>query len=213
MTRVNHYPKRTLAERFGHRLSQPLQRTFAFLMNGDDTFYNDLDLSTLVKRVSLKHRVLDHPPFPCFGNADRDRNITMTDRTVNDTAYANMIKRVWGFFGQQRPKGTPEQAEQLRQGIIGMTVGLVKQFEARGGKIIFVRCPSAGPFLEGENMMAPRGPYWDELLKATGCKGYHFEDYEFMNKYVLPEWSHLATPDAKVFTKDLIQQMKSDGVL
>ncbi|HLF62809.1 MAG TPA: hypothetical protein VI603_03615 [Saprospiraceae bacterium] len=213
MEQVNHYHKRTLAERFGHWLSLPLQRTFAFLRNEGDTFYNDLDLATLVKRVHMKHRVLDHPPFPCFGNVDRDRNMTMIDRTVTDTAYANMIKRVWGFFGQQRPSATPEQIEQLRAAILGMSAGLVKQFEARGGKVIFVRCPSQGPFFAGENMGMPRATYWDELLKATGCPGYYFEDYEFMNKYTLPEWSHLSAPDAKTFTRDLVRQMKQDGVL
>jgi hypothetical protein len=51
------------------------------------------------------------------------------------------------------------------------------------------------------------------LLENTGAKGYHFQDYDFMSKYELPEWSHLATPDAKVFTRDLVRQMLSDGVL
>lgn len=211
--RVQYYPKRTYAERLGHWLSLPLQWTFAFLRNEDDTFYNDLDLATLVKRIYMKHRVLDHPPFPCLGYVDEDRNLAMAPQLMHDTAYANMVKQVWGFFGQNRPKATPEEVEQLRNAIIGMTTGFVKQLEARGGKVIFVRCPSSGPFYQGENMGTPRGPYWDELLKATGCRGYHFEDYEFMKKYELPEWSHLSAPDAKTFTRDLARQMKADGVI
>jgi hypothetical protein len=213
MERVTHYHNRTYADRFGHWLSIPLQYTFAFLRNEDDRFYNDLDLSTLVKRIYMKQRVQANPPFPCFGNVDRDRNMTMTDRTMTDTSYANMIKRVWGFFGQNRPKATPEQVEQLRAAILGMSAGLIKQFEARGGKVIFVRCPSSGPFLGGENMAAPRATYWDELLKATECPGYYFEDHEFMNKYTLPEWSHLSAPDARTFTIDLVREMKKDGLL
>ena len=79
--------------------------------------------------------------------------------------------------------------------------------------MIFVRCPSQDVFRMAENGGFPRAEYWDKLLEGTGTPGYHFEDYEFMNKYVLPEWSHLATPDAKQFTRDVVRQMKTDGVL
>lgn len=213
MERVMHYPKRTYAERLGHWLSLPLQGTFAFLRNEDDRFYNDLDLATLVKRIYMKQRVEANPPFPCLGYVDEDRNLTMSPQLMHDTAYANMVKNVWGYFGKNRPKVSPEKQEELRNAIIGMTTGFVRQLQARGGKVIFVRCPSSGPLYQGENMGLPRGPYWDELLKATGCPGYHFEDFEFMKKYELPEWSHLSTPDAKTFTRDLVRQMKADGVI
>jgi hypothetical protein len=212
MVRVDHYYDRTYAERFGHWLSQPLQHSFAFLENDDDDFYNDLDLRTLVKRLIMKQRVEAAPPFPFFGYVDRDRNMTMLDRAMADTSYANMIKRVWGFYGK-RFQMPPDDMQKAREASLGMSAGLAQQFKARGGKIIFVRCPSSGPFLEGEDKGNPRALCWDELLKVTGCPGYYFQDYEFMNKYTLPEWSHLATPDAKVFTRDLVRQMKADGHL
>jgi hypothetical protein len=50
-------------------------------------------------------------------------------------------------------------------------------------------------------------------VEATGSPGYHFEDYDFMSRYHLPEWSHLATKDAKEFTKDFVRQAMADGAL
>jgi hypothetical protein len=51
------------------------------------------------------------------------------------------------------------------------------------------------------------------LLEATGSAGYHFQDYEVLNQFTPPEWSHLATPDARIFTRELVGLMKADGVL
>ncbi|GAA4955169.1 hypothetical protein GCM10023314_31110 [Algibacter agarivorans] len=45
------------------------------------------------------------------------------------------------------------------------------------------------------------------------CPGYHFEDYEFMSKYTLPEWSHMNAEDAKTYTKDMVNKLISDGHL
>lgn len=211
MARVNHYYKRTYAQRTGHWLSQPLQRTFAFLQNDDDTFYNDLDLRTLIARIPLKPRIDGEPPFPFFGYVDRDRNMQMIDRVTQDTTYAQMIQKVWAFFASH-PR-TPEEIAKGRDAEIGISRGLVEKFKARGGKIIFVRCPSSGRLIMGENKAFPRETFWDALITATGCPGYYFEDYPLLSKYTCPEWSHLSTPDAKNFTRDLVRQMKQDGNL
>ena len=79
--------------------------------------------------------------------------------------------------------------------------------------MIFIRCPSQNHFRMAENGGFPRAENWNKLIKAAGSASYHFEDYDFMSKYTLPEWSHLATPDARIFTTDLVLQMKKDGVL
>ncbi len=208
-SRVDHYHERTWADKLGHWLSIPLDKTFAFLETQDNPHYNLLDLRTLIYRIPLKERVPTHPPFPYFATVDRNRNVSMLERTVTDTAYAAQIKRVWGFYGQKMPP--PPVFLELRPVITGMIAGLVKQFEARGGQVIFVRCPSQGPFYEGETMLTPRAEFWDTLLEATGAPGYHFEDYPFMNQYILPEWSHLSAADARTFTRDLVRQMKADG--
>ena len=211
---IKHYHKRTYADRLNHFLSKGPQNSLAFLNSTEETFYNELDLKTLIDHIPLPKRVMAPPPFPEFQYLDKDRNVTMWEITVTDTTYARMITNFWSFVIQPPPHlPPPEVIEEMKNGLIGLTVSLVEKFEARGGKVIFIRCPSQNQFRMAENGGFPREVYWDKLVKATNCASYHFEDYAFMSKYTLPEWSHLATPDARQFTKDLVQQMQKDGVL
>jgi hypothetical protein len=193
---IRHYNDRTYADRFSHFISQGPQNMFAFLNATEETFYNELDLKTLIERIPMPARIPAPPPFPVFQYIDKDRNITMLDIVTADTSYANEITGFWSFVIQPPPDMPPPEV-----------------IEEMGGKVIFVRCPSQSVFRMAENGGFPRDQYWDKLIEATGCPGYHFEDYEFMGKYTLPEWSHLATEDAKVFTTDVVQQMQKDGVL
>lgn len=211
---IRHYHKRTYADRLNHFLSKGPQNSFAFLNSTEETFYNELDLKKLINRIPMPARIPGPPPFPAFQYIDKDRNITMLDITVTDTTYARMITNFWSFVIQPPPNlPPPEVIEEMKNGLIATTVGLVEKFKARGGKVIFIRCPSQNQFRMAENGGFPRAAYWDQLIKAADCPAYHFEDYDFMSKYTLPEWSHLASPDAQLFTKDLVQQMKKDGVI
>jgi hypothetical protein len=90
---------------------------------------------------------------------------------------------------------------------------LIPKFEARGGRVVFVRCPSSRGYRTGENMGIPRIEFYDDFLKQTNSVGYHFEDYEQLNQFHCPEESHLYTPDAKIFTTELVKIMLNDGVL
>ena len=66
---------------------------------------------------------------------------------------------------------------------------------------------------ENEKIRNPRDLYWDRLIDTIGVPGYHFEDYEALNRFFTPEWSHLNTPDAKIYTKELVKLMQKDKVL
>ena len=212
--RVRHYHDRTYADRLNHFLSKPTQNNFAFLNATEETFYNELDLKTLMEGIPMPVRVPGPPPFPAFLFLDKDRNVTMLNIVTADTSFARMITDFWTFVIQPPPDlPPPEVIEEMKNGLIAATVDLVEKFKARGGKVIFVRCPSQNHFRMAENGGFPRAEYWDKLIEATGSPAYQFEDHEFMNKYTLPEWSHLAAPDAKLFTTDVVRQMQKDGVL
>ena len=216
--RVNNWvefsKRRTYADRLNHFLSLLPQQMFAFLNATEEDSNTELDLKTLIDQIPMPKRIFDPPSLPQFAYIDKDRNTTMLDKTVTDTAFVRQITNFWEFAIQPPPNlPPPEVIENMKNGIIEMTVGWVKQFQKRGGKVIFVRCPSQNVFRMAENGGFPRSEYWDKLIEATGATGYHFEDYPFMDKYILPEWSHLATPDAKQFTIDLVHQMQQDGVL
>ena len=166
-----------------------------------------IDLKTLIQRIKVGERLGEPaPPFYNFMFVDEERNVTMFDKTVTDTAFAGTIKRIWMYFGKNAPPPVKEE-------IINIYKDLIGKFKARGGNVIFARFPSSGGFREGENMGLPRDQYWQELLFQTACPGYHFEDYTALNQFDPPEWSHLSTPDAKTYTKDFVAILLKDEMI
>lgn len=210
---VEHYYKRTYAQRFNHWLGMPLQKAFSFLQNDDLGFYNELDLETIIQRIPFEGRVEVDAPFPMFRFEDKNRNVTMWDRVTRDTAYAAMIKYIWQGGGTPRTPPDSAKLAESKETVLKLAADYVSMIQQRGGQVIFVRCPSTGWYLESEESQMPRSQFWDVLLARTGAPGYTFEDYEFMQGYDLPEWSHMATPDARVFTRALVQQMVRDGLI
>jgi len=87
------------------------------------------------------------------------------------------------------------------------------KFQARGGNLILLRCPSSGDLRAAEKRLFPRSEYWDELVVQSKAKGYHFEDYDQLNQFECPEWSHLSAPDAEIFTRELTRILISDGAI
>lgn len=204
---IDHYHTRTYAQRINHFLSLPLQKTFAFLNSAEEEWDDDIDLNSLINRIKIGERLgKPAPPFYNFSYVDDDRNVTMFEKTMNDTAFAATIKRVWMFFGKMAPPPVKDE-------VLAIYKELIPEFKARGGKVIFVRFPSGGEFRQAENRVLPRDQFWEVLLEQTNTPGYHFEDYEVLNKYDLPEWSHLATPDAKIFTRDLVAILLKDNII
>ena len=48
----------------------------------------------------------------------------------------------------------------------------VDKIRARGGKVVFVRMPCSGTYLESESAAYPREEYWEPLLKYTNTPGH-----------------------------------------
>lgn len=205
--RVDHFYKRTLADRANHSISLPLERTFAFLNASEEEWSDDIDLKSMLKRVEIGNRLDNNDlPFRNFGYVDGERNCRMFQKVVDDTAFANSIIRVWASH-----RGGPDTC--YKDTVISLYANLVNRFEARGGKVIFLRCPVSGSNRERERKGFPRGQYWDQLLLETGCQGFHFEDYETLKDFTCPEESHLSYPGAQEFTKRLAEIMLTEGVI
>ncbi|PKQ44268.1 hypothetical protein [Confluentibacter flavum] len=206
--RADFHHERTYAQRLNHHLSIPLQNSLAFMINYEERGYADeINLRGLLQKVKIGNRIKnDFPAFHDFGDIDLDRNMKMREKTVTDTAFANSIIRVWGWYATAFPP--PDKASTMP-----FFVKDAKKFMARGGNLILLRCPSTGGFRMGENAVSPRKDYWDELVAQTKAKAYHFEDYEQLKYLDCPEWSHLSVKDANYFTKELVKIMKADGAL
>ncbi|MFL2870842.1 MAG: hypothetical protein ACJZ8O_08830 [Pirellulaceae bacterium] len=80
----------------------------------------------------------------------------------------------------------------------------VKKIESRGGRVIFIRHPSASFYYDMTVRHFPRKDFYDQVIKATGCFGIHFEDYPELMVYELPDGSHLKPDDAKEYTRKIL---------
>lgn len=206
--KVDYYKKRTWAQRLNHALSIPLQQHLVLMSGHEEEWDDDIDLRSLLRRVQIGNRTGEKtpPPFRHFGDMALDRNTTLSDRTVNDTAFAASIQRVWVFFNEpERPAS--------REATTDFFLRYAKKFEARGGRIILLRCPSSGKLRALEHQRFSRATFWDELVRQAGCPAYHFEDDPQLNRLDPPEWSHLSARDARSFTRHLASQMMRDGHL
>lgn len=95
--------------------------------------------------------------------------------------------------------GDPVTADLTNQ-VIETTKADIDRIRARGGEVVWLRPPSAGPILDIERTRYPRAKVWDRLLHDTGSFGMYFEDYPSMQHLPTPDWSHLSKSSTLVFT-------------
>lgn len=206
--KVNHYQDRTYAQRLNFLLSIPLQQNLVFMSSDEEEWADDIDLKALLRRIKMKPRTNNPvmPPFYHFGDVSIDRNMSMTTRTAQDTAFANKIIDVWKFVGAGAPPPDKEAT-------MSFFLNDVEKFKAKGGNLILVRLPSSGGVRIGESQGLPRTEFWDDLVRQANVKSYHFEDYAQFKNLKCPEWSHLSAEDAQYFTTELAKLMLADNAI
>lgn len=207
-SKVDHYHNRTYAQRFNHWSGLPLETNFAFVSISEEQWYDDIDLRSLLRRIRIGNRTgaIQRPPFRNFSHVAVDRNVRMSEKTATDTAFANSIKRVWKFFGEHAPPPDKEAT-------MAFFLEDATKFQARGGNLILVRCPSTGGLRAAEKTVFPRTEFWDDLVLQSKTKGYYFEDYDQLNQFECPEGSHLSAPDAEIFTLEFARILISDKAI
>ncbi|PHQ56369.1 MAG: hypothetical protein COC16_03450 [Lutibacter sp.] len=206
-SKVDHYRDRTYAQRLNFLLSIPLQQNLVFISADEEEWSDDIDLKALLKRIKIGQRgEKKKPSFYNFGDVSLDRNMSMSQRTVSDTSFANTIINVWKFFGENSPPPDKEST-------MAFFLEDVKKFKAKGGNLVLVRFPSSGGLRIGESHALPRKDFWDDLVKQANVKSYHFEDYEQFKNLKCPEWSHLSAKDARFFTTEIAKIMIADKTI
>ena len=203
---LEYFKKITPAQRFSTRVNDVLESKLVFL---DQDYFS---LNALLKGLPVKQRpgVYGPPNFPIeFHFTSSDRQNIMSDKMISDTSLQNQVKNIWAGVRKLNKEAPPSGAK------LDSLFATVKmdcdKIKARGGEVLFVRPPSSGTYLMGENKAFPREKYWDRLLTITNCQGIHFADYPAIAHFECPEFSHLSHPDAIVFTKNLIQILGEKG--
>ena len=206
---LKYFAKETPSQRVGNWLSRALiEPYFAF-------FDEDYALGKVAKRQ-------DWPERPGLPNRlavrklsvqEADRNTHLWQKLVDDADYRALAQHIWAqhLDGPPPPNfDTPEKVAKVIDTQIQRAVDALAKLRARGVKVLFVRPPSGGHYLEFENKVLPREKTWDVLLARTAAPGIHFEDYPELQGLELPEWSHLKPTDAERYTAALCAIIQRD---
>ena len=211
------YEYRSGAIRYARKES-PSQRTGQWLsMNLVEPYFAFDDPDYALQTVLARQPWPARPGLHSFTRVRKlaetaaDRNTHLWDKVAIDPKYRALARSIWAEeFVPSDDDPSPAQAMKTEKEQIERSAKAVAQLRARAVKVLFVRMPSTGPFLEFEDRIHPRARSWDALLSATGAPGIHFEDYPELQGYNLPEWSHLARADAERFTAALYRIIERD---
>ena len=170
----------------------------------------DFALQSVLERQAWPARPGLSPRLPVrkLAITGADRNTHLWSKIETDAEYRTLVRqfwlgRRWGTLPLPGEAQSPDAWPALIDAQIASAVRAVQKLRARGVKVVFVRPPSSGPYLEAEDRGLPRERTFDALLAATGAPGIHFQDYPELHGLETPEWSHLSAADAARFTAAL----------
>ena len=198
---VDHAKVWTLSDKANFYLSIPFENGFASINKEDLSLVQLLQrgLSPFAKNRPSPFIAPQLPPY--FGRIDFERRYHMSRRMEIDPDFQSVVQQRWMPLIQMLPAlGGPPL-----DGLLAQVKAEVEAIRKKGGKVIFVRCPSTGELRNLENERWPREQFWDRLLEVTQSPGVHFEDYPQLSNFNCPEWSHLTRADAVRFTHELSQ--------
>ena len=196
--------KESPSQRIGQWLSMRLIEPYLAF---DDP---DYALQTVLARQPWPSRMPERLAVRKLAQSEADRNTHLWSKVETDP-YRALARSVWLNHLQPSDSDRPEQeARKIEKEQIDRTAKAVAKLQARGVKVLFVRLPSTGPYLEFENRKYPRARTWEALLTSSHAPGIYFEDYPQLQGYELPEWSHIQHADAERFTAALYLIIERD---
>jgi len=199
---VDRYHDRTLAQIFNQRIYHYIDPRFSFVDEG-------LSLKNLRDRLPFPNRDSINSPdiWPPMVRMDEYRNIRMLPIMEQDTVFQRRQKDIW--FNPKPKNRFADQKEEIMKHYLD----LVHEFQERGGRVVFLRAPITGYYVDTEYKLYPRAEYWDSLVSGCGCTGYHYADYPETANMEPPEWSHLNRKDSDLYTRKIIQLLQEDELL
>lgn len=202
---LDYYKNITPTQWFSFQVNRRLESQFVFLER--DYF----SITALLKRINIPARagMEKEPLFPIdFGRISFDRQNKMSEKFLKEVSIQDSVKNIWGYYSRMGAKQPPPSPKSI-DSVFQVIEKDVKKIIARGGKVIFVRTPSSGIFLQIEQQIFPREQLWERVLKITGAPGIHFMDYPDQ-QFVCPEDSHLSPTDAISYTKSLVKVLETE---
>jgi hypothetical protein len=203
--KIRYYHNITPTQRFSFQVDRVLESKFVFLDQDNYTINAMLDELKIPARTYEPN--LDFPME--FDRTTYQRQSYMTPAFVADTNLQNRVKAIWAGFASAG--GPPPISGKALDSLLNWVKIQTDLIKSRGGEVIFIRTPSSGPAIMGEQQGFPRKDYWDRILTTTGCPGIYFMDYPATANFICPEWSHLKPADGILYTKSLIKALEEKG--
>ena len=201
---IKYAKEETPAQRVSSQINRFLESKLVFLDK------NSLALNAKLDALELPSRkgVFMMPIFPMdFGYTTYERQNYMTNRFLVDSNLQNQVKNIWRFFNSFPHQPTSDDDIKA---VLQNVKENVDKIKARGGDVLFVRTPSSEFYKDIETKDYSRERFWNPLLAYTNCKGVHYADYQAIDHFICPEYSHLAPQQAYIFTKELIEILRRD---
>ena len=184
------------SKRIGHVIYQELSRHVAFL----DPNYA---LFPLVERHHWPERKDVSGPYMDVWKVSETydhRQSYLWEELEKNPYLLDHTRQVWLAIYD----GPPVTADELAK-VDANAKDDIDRIRARGGEVVWLRPPSAGPILKMEQARFPRAQVWDQLLRATHSFGVYFADYPDMQNFTVPDYSHLSRSSALAFSNAYVQ--------
>jgi hypothetical protein len=163
-----------------------------------------------LKKTLIRYQKTKKWPAPfyltTYASRERDADYTKLDIA---THKKKRMERLKAFYEKKNPpKAVASWLEDVRQ-----VEKWVSRIHRRGGKVVFIRFPTSETHWQMDQVYYPRHLYWDVMAADTAAATLHFRDVPAMNRFVLPDTSHLDFRDKPAFTETLIRQLDEMGIL
>ncbi len=176
-----------------------------FIQSNLVTFDPHLNSLLIIGYLIDRHKL--RPPR--YIHTLQDRSI-VADYSITDTLKIRneRIKARYDDFNRiEKPITTANFLESAR--LIEKDISKIRH---RGGEVVFIRFPLSGELMKIDDYYFPKNLYWDSLSTIITAKTLHFRDFETLNKFNCPEFSHLDKKDMPVFTSALIKELIKQNI-
>ena len=90
---------------------------------------------------------------------------------------------------------------------------LVRLIEDRGGRVVFFRPVTSGPYDDYLEEWFPRAKFWDHFVRETSVEAIHFRDIPELASMQCADGSHLSDADTRTFTRVMANELLNRGVV
>jgi hypothetical protein len=187
-------------------LDKKLNREIVMFLQKNAVIFNpNVGLANLWDRLGRFNQL----PVPLYVTTREDRS-RLADYALTDIMQC---RRVRVQKVQQSIAAMKSQPQQKFEMLIEKMNQCVQKLEARGCRVVFVQFPSTLESWQFEEEFFPKRRYWDRFAASTPAQTIHFQDVPALRGFECPDTSHLDYRDAPRFTKGLLNELVSHGVL